>query len=200
MRVLLVSLCLLVSGSAFAAFDVSVVGIGDIATPSADPSFEIGNKFGLGFGANLEVDIAPMWSLEAGLFHVNRKYAAENIALGGLLSPTVSSRYLMIPLLLRWGLLETFTIGAGGYYASALGDLSLSQGSISVDIPYSNLSLSKSDFGLVGSARLKLPLAPTLSILADGRYLLGLSDVNEISSQSFKWRDMQFLLGLAFGI
>ena len=67
---------------------------------------------------------------------------------------------------------------------------------------YDFAGIKKSDFGLTFGAAVAVPVAPLMSVFADVRYNMGLSNilVAPVSSQSTKWTDFLILVGLRFDV
>jgi hypothetical protein len=183
---------------------VSLVGVGDHSSldisnvPSTatlsgvsltNISASSNAKWGFGGGALLDAMFDPAVGLEFGALYITRKIETTttftalgvNASSGG----TTAAHYVQIPILLRLAFSPYFSIGAGGYFAEGTGSLSGS---------------AKSDYGLIGSVGIHLPLGGSVAFLVDGRYNLGLKNVdNSGLGETQKFRDVQVLAGLTFG-
>jgi hypothetical protein len=160
------------------------------------PSVSSNTKLGFGGGAQVEFGLGPMAGLEVGAVYLGRKtdISPLNPAFGEL-----TYHYLQVPVQVRIWLNHFITVGVGGYYAMALGDITDANGNTAT---YSTAGLKKSDLGLIGSLGFNVPLAPTTSLMAEGRYAMGLQDINDpaVAGASTKWTDIQMLVGLRFGM
>jgi|GEM_PF-2900414 len=176
------------------ALDLSVVGGLGFTKPSGDISgtpivFSSNTAFGvgglLGFTANW------LLTFETGLLYMPRKFAQPSFS-------DVTLTTLQFPLILRFQFVPFFSVGVGGYFAQGIGNVSTTAtgSSTSTDVDYATFNLSKSDIGLIGSAALYLPVLPTMSLLADFRYLLGLKNISLASTTTIRLREFQILFGL----
>jgi hypothetical protein len=198
--------CLLFSFQANASsFEMSLVGLMDSSSlnVSNTPSTLVVNgatvsgistsssaKIGPGGGILFDSKLVPEFGFEFGALYITRKVEqTTSFTFSGISSSqssTTTSHYLEIPLLLRIWLSPYVSIGAGGYYAKGLGSI--------------DPSIKSSDYGAVGSLGLHLPLGSSSSLLIDGRYNLGLKNVdNSGMGQTMKYRDLQIIAGLTFG-
>src|SRR5579885_2498578 len=150
------------------------------------------SKLGYGGGAQVEFGLGPMAGLEIGAIYLSRKFNESPSTLD------TTTTYVQVPVQLRYWVGRYFTIGVGGYYAFAVGDVKFSDGS---SVPYSTVGFKKNDYGLLGSAGLNFPMGPGTAFFAEGRYAYGLDDQNDpAQTNSTKWRDIQVLVGLRFGM
>lgn len=153
------------------------------------------------YGAFLDFRLDRAFSLETGVQVLPRTYVTDVPSL--LTGYTSTIRYLEVPLLLRFNALPLLSFAAGGYFAQGIGDTELvgrvGGTQIAVIQSIESASIRKQDYGLLGSVRIELPLAPAIRLLVDGRYLYGLRNV-DTSGGSLKWRDLQLMGGLGFGI
>jgi hypothetical protein len=183
------------------AFDLAAVGVLNLSGTSIDPDpagTEEGGKLGIGFGALAEMEWLPMIGIQFGLLYVKRTTTVT----GPGLDSQLSANMLQIPVMVRISPIDFVSVGAGGYYAFAAGDLTARDNvtGLEVSTPFDSTNVSKSDVGLILGAALKFPIAPTLSLLADARYLLGLKDLDTTGATTSRTRDFQFLVGLNFGL
>jgi hypothetical protein len=105
-----------------------------------------------------------------------------------------------IPLVLRFDLLPLVAVGAGGYFALGMGDATITTGALSVSSTYESLGVGKTDYGLLGTVSVALPLLPFLKVLVDVRYLYGLANMATASGSSFSMRDWQFMGGVRLAL
>src|SRR4051812_44117295 len=113
---------LLVAGSAQAAPRFSVFGVGDLGKMKSDPAIDVLEqkaKFGFGGGAQVELPLSPMLGLEIGAIYLSRKSEFTNQLTGVSFTGT----YIQVPVQLRVWLNKFLSVGAGGYFASAMGDI-----------------------------------------------------------------------------
>jgi hypothetical protein len=197
-RIVLFWLCALsVVPSQASAFDLAAVGVlnftGNSITP--DPGAGSSGKLGIGFGALAELEWLPMTSIQLGLLYLTRKSEAG-------VGNEISVKGLQIPLMVRISPIDFVSVGGGAFYTIGMGDVTAKNTVTNAEASssFETAGISKSDVGLVLGAALKFPLAPTLSLLADARYLLGLKDVSTSAALETKTHDFQVLLGLNFGI
>ncbi len=111
--------------------------------------------------------------------------------------------YWSFPLIARFWLGDFLSVGAGPYFNFISGDVEIETknpgGTTITSASASAQGLRGSDFGLLGSAQLKLGLAPALSALVDVRYVLGLTDFDSSDVSTQHWRDVQILAGISLG-
>jgi hypothetical protein len=100
-------------------------------------------------------------------------------------------------------LANVLSIGVGAYYATYSGDMKETtktlSGSSTSNRSFAAASHEKSDFGLVTSLGIYIPISPVSRIILDGRYNIGMKD-NNTSAAELKYNDIQALLGIQFGI
>lgn len=187
------------SPSAHAAH-LSVVGLGNLSNPSVDPSnvtvqgvsatVGTSSKWGFGGGALLGFGLLPRIEFETGGLYITRHYDITLTVLGTTTTDTYTQHAVQIPALLRLHLLRGLSVGAGGYMAI---------GTQHID------DVKNQDLGLLFSAQLKIPVTLATGFILDGRYAMGLTDVNGNPGQTTpamteKYRDVQILAGLQFGM
>ncbi len=195
------SLVLCLSAQNARAATLSLVGVGDWSTPSYNPSASASSsKLGLGGGALIDFVWLPQWRIEVGGLYVTRK-----IDFTGESSPqTQQGSGIQIPVLLRYNFNRFISFGAGGYYTRFIGNLSETSDStgVTANASYSANGLNDSEFGLVGSLAIHVPITYTMDLTVDGRYLYGLTNLVSDSAitgeSSEKYRDFQALIGLTF--
>jgi hypothetical protein len=193
------ALALFVGSSALAAPRVSLFGIADQTdlVPSdssgAAATSNIEKKFGFGGGLGLSFPLSMRAALEVDGIYLGRKFSTTGSTVD------TSLTYLQIPVLARLHLSRFLSLGVGGYYATALGDVKSSTGETAT---YESIGYSKTDYGLVGALGLNAPLGHATSLFAEGRYAFGLKDVDldTTDTHRLKWRDIQVLVGLRFGM
>jgi hypothetical protein len=178
--------------TALAAPTYSLVGLGDFSSPTGAGNTD--TKIGYGGGLLVDLPMNYWWSLEVGGLYVQRKTDFTDS------SATGESDGIEIPVLLRYHFNRYFSLGAGGYYNHAVGNYTLTSDTTgaSSSSSYSDSSLSNYDFGLAAGAAIHVPLTSRIDFMADGRYTYGLTNVDETSGNSLKYRDIQVLLGFTF--
>lgn len=176
----------LVGGGSFNRAEISGVPAGSSAQGTgAQPGY----AGGLLINLSLE---HSMFTLELGGLYVRHKEAIG--------SGFISTSAIEIPLDFRYWLFRGVSIGAGGYYSTAQGNLQLSDrsGNVTYDGVYSGYR-TKEDFGGLGSLRIELPLSLSTHFLLDGNYLYGLRNINDSGDgTTLKNREFQGLIGLSF--
>ena len=164
-----------------------------ISTPGVT---NVSSKLGAGYGGAIEIGLVPFFSLEADVLDMKRKFQFDTAAVAGI---GESANYLQIPVMLRFSPLSLVSVGGGFYYANGLGNVSTSVGGVAgADQTFAQAGLKNSDFGMVLSGRLRLPIMPLVGIIVDARYLLGLTNVATDPTATIKYRDIQTLFGINF--
>jgi hypothetical protein len=192
---------IIVASSAAQAFEISVVGGGDLAKPSIESggtSVTGSSKAAFGGGFLVGFNLNFVTELEFGALYMGRHYTYP-VASGT--GEDSYSRY-EIPVILRLNLLKYLTIGGGAYYSVPTGQSTYtltpsgSSGSSTTSNAADNF---KNDFGGVGSVSIKIPLNIATSLVLDGRYLYGLINTTKASAETIKTRDIEALIGFNFG-
>jgi hypothetical protein len=197
--------------SAQAGSTFSVFGIGDFSSfgystaqrANATPD----TKLGVGAGAQFEVHLITKngvtLGLEAGANVVRRQFYFSDPAVP--IHYQLSSPAVQVPVQLKSWLLSFLSVGFGAYYTMGVGDLLVRDSSNEASVQngtrtYASQGLKKSDFGIIGGIGLNLPLG-LLSILAEARITMGLTDLNSpsISGLTTKSQSFQALVGVRFG-
>jgi hypothetical protein len=93
----------------------------------------------------------------------------------------------------------------GGYYGMAMGNLKeKDQNGVASEKTHETAGFKKAEYGVVGSVGLRIPAGSSVSLIADGRYVMALS--NQVDSPvaasltSYKASDLQAFVGLQFGM
>jgi hypothetical protein len=188
------------SVSAFATTVPSVFGVADFAdlkyssSTGATVTSTNKSKMGLGGGAGIEFHGGGKMGVEVDAIYLGRK-------LDTALATGATFHYLQFPVIARYWLSKGFSVGVGGYYAMAMGDIKDSTGATAT---YAATFTKKSDYGAVGVIGFNLPIGSRAALLLEGRYNLGLANTNDnpgtSATISQKWTDMQGLVGLRFGM
>jgi hypothetical protein len=184
------------------AFDLSVVGGADFATPSVSlggaSQTGISAKAGFGGGLLVGFDLNPVTELEIGALYMGRHFTAPTST-----GQEEDSYYSYeIPVVLRLIPLKYITFGLGLYYALPEGNDSQTAtptgGAATSSSPVST-SVFKSDLGGLGSLAVKFPLGIASSFLVDARYYYGFTNASQIAGTAVHYRDVQILAGIDFG-
>lgn len=173
------------------ALSLTVLGGESFSGGSVSPndSFTTGFTPVLGGGILLGSWMFPSVAFELGTLYMPRGLTQTH----SVSSQVDTTRFntIQIPALCRVSILPAISVGVGGFYSYVLGNL--------VSSYFSASSLSKTDYGLVGSVSLKLDLLPLTSFVIDGRYLSGLTNVSLIPGTTVYLKDFQVLAGIRFG-
>ncbi len=182
-KIIIVLLALIASTSARA--DVGLLGGLSFYNYSSSPSVDSSSSAGLLLGLSYTSSLAAGPGLEIDALYDQRKYSSSNV--------TVTLPAIQIPVLVRMNLIpEVFDYGIGAYYAFGVGDVSTSAGTSS---SYSAAGVSSSDFGLIGSLQVTIPIPGITKLIADGRYLFGLSNSSSTAGVTAHTREMELFLG-----
>jgi hypothetical protein len=185
--------------------------------------FNSGTAFG--GGVLLSQFLGPYFSIETGFLYLPRNMSETETFSDGPVSGTVSENlnfyYWQVPVLARFHFADLFSIGFGGYYARAMGNIkytfSSSNAAVQTALPsgtqyagYKSNGISQTDYGLLFAFGANVPIAATgLSIYGDARYALGLKNIqtgqltslnSNDSSDNNKWHDFQLLAGLSYSL
>ena len=193
--VFLCSLVLLSSAEVRADSRFSVVGAGNFSDrhdTGATLTDSTSAKLAYGGGVLIEFPLSTHWSFELGGLYLQRAQSDTTLLPAVDATATIAE----VPLLLRYYFGQHFALGAGGYYASAIGNVNFSDGTSGT---YQALGLNSSDYGVVGSVSLYALLGSSVAFLVDGRCTYGLSNASTITGITSNYIDFQALAGLRFG-
>ena len=191
------------------AFDVAALGVVGVAMPSytigASTTVTTVPKLGFGFGAIAGVySPFPGFTIETGILMTPHKFTLDSTTTSPgtyLATDTLTMNFLTVPILLRFDLLPVLSFGAGGYLGFASGTITRTTGSTDSPESYDQNNLNKSDFGLMASASVGLPVFPMVKILFDLRYLHGLANLSKLTDKSTAtMKDLQLWAGLKLAI
>ena len=190
MQLIILLIAVLSTNSSFAGSKIGLLVGGNLShlqgsftstflVPSNVP-LDFQAKAGFGAGLLFEFPAGPKYSLEFdGIYNVRK------IQLAG--SPRLASTYIEIPIIFRCRLTPVFSIGLGGYYATAVGDPKNENtgaaypraGFFTVTDAFGAKvnfgDLKSSDYGLAGSLALAFKGGGKTSFFIDGRYYFGLA-------------------------
>lgn len=147
---------------------------------SSGLSISWGNTTTFGFGLLLSGEANPFVNIEAGLLYLPRRYEEQIVER--------SLDTLEVPVVLRFSALPVLSFAAGGYFARV------------VNANATETFLDQNDYGIVGSVAIRVPVAPTLGVLLDVRYLHGIANLDKRAPNELERRDFQILAGLNFSI
>ncbi|OFZ20655.1 MAG: hypothetical protein A2X94_04035 [Bdellovibrionales bacterium GWB1_55_8] len=197
-RIAAVALALFSFSVSAHAFELGVLGGFNMSQPSLTASgtnnvLEGGN--GISFGGYVGFTMVPLlFSVEPGVFLVGQKYTSP------VLGQTYSYNAIQIPVIARFKALPFISPGLGLYYAMGMGDVSLEQaGQTTLTRTFDNLGLGSSAFGAVASLKAEFDLMPLISLVADARYNLALSNQSQSSAQTFRISGVQVFAGAQIG-
>ncbi|MDR3607935.1 MAG: outer membrane beta-barrel protein [Oligoflexia bacterium] len=191
------------STPAFAASPaLSLVGLSNWSSPSDSPDLGGTSKAAYGGGAYLDLPLVRRVSLQIGALYVPHKTDFVSA------SQTVTANSVQVPALLNFHFNRFLTFGFGGYYARYIGQFRETNDSTGIqsNSNYSDVGLMDSDYGVVGSVAMHVPVAHTVDFTVDGRYNYGLKNLVSDPSltpgglSSEKTRDIQVLAGFTFHI
>lgn len=171
----------------------------DLSAPSfqsqTDPSLK--SQLGLTFGGGLSLAfrLTEHLELETSLLYLHRNFSKME---GAGLQTDYTVAALQYPILVRYGLSESFTVGMGGYYSTGVGNLTRTQNSQSHIVGYNDILLTSWELGLVTSAQYRWPLNENMSLISQARILLGLTDLDQSETSSLYTRDLQLWSGIGF--
>jgi hypothetical protein len=188
-----------------------VVGLNWSSSTSDPPNpLEPQARPALGFGGLLGLDLTDGGlELELGALYKQHKVGQDDDAkltaagFSGVSELQASVNSLELPLVFRLTSLPVIRPGAGLYYSTYLGKGTLTftnaagnEVSTEVDFDSPSTQSEKTDLGALLSVQAVLPLAPTLGLLLDTRYKLGLKDTDK-SSDVEKTRELEVLAGVS---
>ncbi len=158
------------------ALDFSVLGAATVSNYIFSPPLTISNGTSFGFGATVGIDLVPTLSLETGFLFLPTAFSQVGI-------PTTSFTYgyLDIPLLLRFSLIQLFSINFGPYYGFATSSTGNS---------------ATNDYGLMMGVSARFPVLPLLKIRVDAMYEFGLANINSSLFNTQNSRNFIVLGGL----
>lgn len=107
---------------------------------------------------------------------------------------------ILVPVQAKLTLIPFLSLGLGGYFSTAIGDISTDTGAGSTSsVSFAAANMSKSDFGAVASLGISLPLGVT-TLSLEGRYLYGMKNLqtNATGDASMKLSAFDMLVGVTF--
>lgn len=178
------------------------VTVGTISSDDSD--FDPGNRTGFLAGAFASFAISDMFAIQPEILFAQKGFSEEDA--GDKL--TAELDYFEIPVLFKVMIpIEDSPVHPGVFvggvvsFESSCSVSGESEGvSVSVDCDEFELEREKTDFGLVFGADLMVEMGENLFIIADGRYDLGLRDLEPDESSSNKSRTWAFSAGVGFKV
>ena len=183
------------------ALEISAMGLLDQGKVTSDLNTRYTSNSAFGFGSLLSFGFDSSFNIEVGALFAPRKY--ELVQSGS--DTTINYNTLQFPILCRFSFLNVASVGAGAFFEKVFGNvtyrdnLSGTESSFSWD-DRSMSTLGSTNLGLEIAAGVRFPLFPMTHLRLDGRYLLGLTNINYTGYNTVKTRDFQFLAGVAFGL
>ena len=205
-------------GSSAMAFEVApVVGVNFSNVSVSGATGAISNvtwssKMGIDYGVPASFSMAPLISLQVGALVDNRKFLGTDASDPlGKIEVETKQNYIQIPVVARFTVFPGLSLGAGGYYAMGTGDI---KAKTTITVPgvdpvveeetstWEADKTKKTDLGLIASVAYNIPIAPLVSFMIDGRYLLGLTNFQDdpaLPNTTSKWKSIQLLAGVNIG-
>ena len=132
-----------------------------------------------GGGTGVELQLLNKIGLEADLLLIQRK-------------ALFNARYIQLPIMLRYYILNAIFFGGGYYYAHGLPTIQDLAGSKSISFSKAGLKNDDKGYLLLVGFQLPFPISPLIEL----RYSVGQRDVSAVSQVSANYRDAQLLIGL----
>lgn len=154
-------------------------------------SFKNEFKFGYNLGAFAEINFDQKWGIQPELLWNQTNYRTGD-GFGSLYPDGVDNvkgklNYISIPLLLTYRPVKVLSLQAGPQY----GVLTSQDKDL---LGETKEAFKNGDFSLLGGAQLNLG-----ALRAGARYVIGLSDINDVGSQE-KWKNQGWQVYLGFAI
>jgi hypothetical protein len=188
------------------AVSISLLGVGDLTslshtgfTNASGTELSSSGTFAPGGAVALNFMLIPGLSFEVDGIYFQRKYTLSDPS-STLTGITYANNNVEGAALLRIGLIPFLSLGLGGYYCHAIGNMQdVTDGS---SIGYDVAGFTPNDYGGVASVRFSFPIGMRVAVVADARYQLGLSNVVNApgATASLKYSDFMGLVGLRFGM
>lgn len=181
----LLALALVFSGTSFAQGLHLGVKAGANIFKVDGKSFKEEYKFGYNVGAFAEINFSKEWGIQPEVMWNQLNYRTgdrfENVFPGGVNDVKGKLDYLSVPVLLSYTPTKVLSIQAGPQFGILLNqDKSLFQNG--------KEAFKKGDFSLLGGVQLNLG-----GLKVGGRYVVGLSDINDVDNKE-KWKNQGFQL------
>jgi hypothetical protein len=180
------------------AFELTVLGGVNYAAPTQRTAgvdiHQTGNAtptFGL-FGSTSLFSSA--FTIETGVVSLTQQSERDNFV------PFVTQKmqFIQVPLLLRYHLDQSISLGVGGYAAFAQGNVQTTQTSVTTETPYETLFLNKTDAGLLLNIHVRFAMAPPFYAIIDARYQHGLMNMAKTQNDLLNTRSVQAMAGLSY--
>jgi hypothetical protein len=195
-------LCLLIAFTSQAqGARLSLVGVANSTSPNS-PGVEYSSETSYGVGVLLESRLVPMFGFEIGAIYAPRKYSLAT-AVPNATNVTNTGKMFEFPAAFRFHLGRNFSLGFGGYYAIAKGEVqqetTSAAGASKQSVSYASQNQTESDFGLLGSIQASFRITPLTHLVFDARYLMGLKNNSTVAGGDRKYNDLELLAGLQLG-
>jgi len=197
-KILAVLILSTVSIGSASALELSALGGLTMGGPNVSGgAITYSNGTGITYGALLGFNMMPGFGFETGVLSIGKKFKSTN---AGVESEN-TMRAWEVPLLLRFTALPVLSFGAGAYYQ--LSDKTVKSKAVATGVEtvynVSDLSKKRQDIGLKANARAAFPMAPTLKIILDASYKMGLGDRDTNAAVTDKNSEIDLLAGVSFG-
>lgn len=182
---------------------INIGSTGASASSAREANDLLGRGFAPGLMLDLNADINRFIALDTSAGFLQRR---QKIDLGtDAFDTSLTTSWIVLAPLIRVKFAGVLSVGVGPYAAYRVSDYrvraSANDGSAEAN-GTATTDAKSFDAGGVGAFGARIPLGSNLELLADARYTLGL--VNQVSNTqeggSLKYNDIQFLLGLSFGL
>lgn len=164
-------------------------GFGGFNTANTGAQANTAVGFTAGLLGNYQVN--ELFSLEAGLYYSPRNFSYQVNNNGILQNTKITANMIEIPIVARVWFAQYFSLGFGPYLAFGMGNVNVDspnnnqngfnnfnqQQQQTGSISYQAAGMNSFDFGILGSAQAKVPVANNFYLLVDGRFNFGLSDL-----------------------
>lgn len=152
------------------------------------------SKFGTTYGGTIEFGMAPMISLETGVFFHQAKNDVTYLGIGW----TAEQDTMEVPLMFRLHLLPIVDFGIGGFWERGDDQTTISASTNPAAVANGTTVGNKFvTYGPKVGVRARIPLLPTLGFLVDASYRMGLRDADADPAVSVKHKAYALLGGLS---
>ncbi|NCN40287.1 PorT family protein [bacterium] len=170
------------------------IGLNKMSSTDSGGNSIAGSSFGIGYQGGLGLEFSlGVASVAADVLFAQR----------GSFNTLTTSKWktILVPVQAKFSLIPLLSLGLGGYFSTALGDISTESnlGVSTGTTTFAAANLSKSDFGAVASVGISLPLGVT-TLSVEGRYLYGMKNLqtNATGDASTKMSAFDMLVGVTF--
>ena len=189
-----------------AAFQVGVLGGlavtgASLSTGLSTNTLQSSSKASFKIGFSGEYDVMPnLISVEMNLLY--SKYQWEQSTTGITLASEVSTSWWELPIFVNYTGIEWFKFGLGPVFDFATGSVHTENpdGTSPVDRSYSAAGLGSTSVGIGFQAGFTYPVSAPWTINADMRYVLGLTNLSQVSPASTNLHSFDFLVGVGYAL